>query len=103
VDFVDNWIATVVAANNFGPAPGNLFGHLQLRDRQGRRFNAMGPGEFENYEPLLAAVRGYQPGFFGDRDVVTYAEPIEAGRDAFVLLVFRVEPDSEDLALVATR
>jgi len=100
VEFDDDWVASIVAANNFGPAPGNLFHQVQLRDRQGRRFDTLGPGEFEDYERLLASVRADQTGFFGTRDLVSYAEPIEAGKDAFVLLIFHVAPDSEDLTMI---
>jgi hypothetical protein len=103
VEFWGDWIAAIVAANNFGPNAESVAGYVMLRDRQGRTFNTLDETEYPDYYPLRTRVQRDDAAFFGDRDLLLSTTIIEPGRDAFVLLIFRVAPDSEDLALAAGR
>jgi hypothetical protein len=96
-----DWVAAVIATNNFGPSAASVGDYVRLRDAQGRAFGPMSAAQFPQYDDLLRALQEQRRSIFSDRELVSPATPIQPSKDAFVLVVFDVAPDSQELVLAA--
>ena len=103
VEVDGDWVSVLAFVRNLGSRADTASGEFRLRDSRSRQFDMASALEFPGYTTLARGLQQSDLMRAAGVDVVTPTTRIQPGRDAVVLMVFRVAPDADGLSLVSGR